>query len=331
MDNVSHPALEERQVTALPIIVTDTLLEQVLTAVLFSVFWIHVNAVNGFLIYLINKTNTLYDNVHYTLLSVYLVCDIIATNVLCVQVLPATITNNLLVFTAYYCRILSSIGIATYCTSIYMLAYIALERLLFFRYPLKYNRYFTKSKIIITFLVVFSLMMIFSIVVDVIYVRRPVAVFMTCVVVEGLGHLLQGAVIILVYVPTMGISIFTLINLGMLVKTHQARIYPMTDNIAIKQPIHNFLTRVRKHIRLLLSISGTFWLTIIPGMLIHINMSSSDATFQDINTRSNMTMFLLAKIGRLLKTIIPCMLNPFIYVYLLPDLRQAVTEILRWK
>ena len=34
----------------------------------------HVNTLNGFLIYVIKKTDTLYEKVHYTLLPIHMLC-----------------------------------------------------------------------------------------------------------------------------------------------------------------------------------------------------------------------------------------------------------------
>ena len=166
--------------TPLPFIVTGSLLEQVLTAAVVTVFWLYVNTVNGFLIYVIKKTNTLYENVHYTLLSIYMLCDIIFGNAVCFQILPATISNNVLVFYIYYCQIVSAIGKIIYLASVYILGYLAIERLVFFRYPFKYNMYFTKTKIKITSIILISLPIF-----DVIFVRVSLTTRMYCILPEN--------------------------------------------------------------------------------------------------------------------------------------------------
>ena len=311
--------------TRLPSILIGSLVEQVLTAVLVTFLWIYVNAVDGLLIYVIKKNVTLRENV----LSVYMICDIITTNVMFLQILPATIGNDLLVFSRYYCRILSVTGSAIYFTSIHMLAFLALERLAFFKYPLKYDRYFTKTKIKISFIILLSLTMLYTAVPDAILGRRPVNTMMACLLPEGYRHIFNPIVISVFFVPSIGISVITLIILGVLLKTHQAQVHPMVDNVEIQHPKKNFLKKIRKHIKIIVLISGTFWITILPGMAIRSTMFRSGVTREETDNRSNIMMFLLARVGWLMMTVFSSLINPLIYFFLLPDLRQAVVRYLR--
>ena len=314
--------------TRLPSILTGSLVEQVVTAVFVTFSWIYVNAVDGLLIYVIKKNATLRENVHYDLLSVYMICDIITTNVMFFQILPATIGNDLLVFSRYYCRILSVTGSAIYFTSIHMLAFLALERLTFFKYPLKYDRYFTKTKIKISFLILLSLTMVYTAVPDAILERKPVNTMMSCLIPEGYRDIFNPMAITVFFVPSIGISAFTLILLGVLLKTHQARVHPMVDNVEIQQPKRNFLKKVKKHIKIIVLISGTFWITILPGMVIRSTMFRSGVTREETDNRSNMMMFILARLGWLMMTVFSSFINPLIYLALLSDLRKAVVKFL---
>ena len=329
MDNlsVSHPAQDPTDIVntteVLPPIVTSSLLEQVLTAVGVAVFWLYVNIVNGFLIYVIKKTNTLCENVHYNLLSLYMLCDIIYSNLLFFQILPATIANNVLVFSYYYCSIGSAIAKAIFCFSIHMLGYLAIERLVFFRYPFRYRRYFTKTKIKITSIILLSLPMLYIIVTDAIFVRVPVTTRMYCILPDSYRKKANLIVIGFFFGPTILISICTLISLVLLVKKHQDRLNPM-DAMATQQPMKNMLTNVKGHIKMLLSVSGTFLLAILPGMIIRLVLFPSGATWKEVDTRTNMTVFIWAKIGWFVEMVLSSFINPFIYVTHLPDLRRAV-------
>ena len=330
MDNlsVSHPARDTTDIVSttelLPSIVTGSLLEQVFAAVGLTLFWIYVNAVNGFLLYVIRKTNTLYENVHYTLLSIYMLCDIISGNIIFFQGLPATISNNVLVFSIYYCRIVSAIGKIIYLTSVYILGYLAIERLVFFRYPFRYNRYFTKTKIKITSIILFSLPMLYTIVTDAVYVRVPGTTRMYCVLPDHHRKKYSLIINIIFFCPPLVISVFTLISLGLLVKKHQSRINPGIHDMATQQPIENMLTKVKRHMKILVSISGTFWIAIVPGVVIRMILFPSGAALKEADTRRDMTLFIWAKIGWFLENVFSRLINPVMYLTQLPDVRQAV-------
>ena len=315
--------------TPLPFIVTGSLLEQVLTAVVLTVFWLYVNTVNGFLLYVIKKTNTLYENVHYTLLSIYMLCDIISGNAVFFQILPATIFNNVLVFSIYYCQIVSAIGKIIYLASVYILGYLAIERLIFFRYPFRYNRYFTKTKIKIISIILISLPLIYTAVTDAFFVRIPVTTRMYCILPESYRKKSNLIAKIVFFGPSLVISIFTLISLGFLLKKHQNRLNPDMIDMATQQPIRNMLTKVKSHMKLILSISGTFWLTIVPGMVIRMILFPSGAAWDEADTRSDMTIFIWAKIGWSMEIFLSSLLNPLMYLIHLLDLRRAVRTHLR--
>ena len=312
--------------TPLPSVVTGSLLEQVLTATVVSLFWLYVNTTNAFLIYVIKKTNTLHENTHYTLLSLFMLCDIMSGNVILFQGLPVIITSNVLVFSLYYCQIISAIGKILNLTSVYMLGYLAIERLVFFRYPFRYNRYFTKTKIKITCMILFSLPMLYTIVIDALFVRIPVTTKMYCVLPESYTKKYNLIIKIVFFCPSLVISIFTLISFGLLVKKHQSRVNPGMIDMATQQPIENMLSKVKRHMKILLSISGTFWIAIVPGMVIRMILFPSGAAWNEADTRRDMTLFIWAKIGWFVEIVLSRLLNPVIYLTHLPDFRRAVWE-----
>ena len=314
-----------------PPVVTGSVLEQVLTAVVLALFWISVNAVDGLLLYVIKTTDAFREDVHYTILSINMLCGIVSCNIMFFHVFPSIIANDLVVFTDYYCRISSATGFAIYFTSIHMLAYLALERLAFFKYPFRYNRYFTKSKTTITFIILLSLSLLFTTVTDVVWVTTPVTTLLSCVQPARYRYIIDPTILIVYFVPCFGISLFALTSLGMLANTHRARMYPTGDNVLTQQPIKNFVKKVRKHMKIIILISGNFWLTSLPGMINHMTMHFSGVTWEETDTRRNMTMFILAKIGWFLMGVISILVNPFIYLSLLSDLRQAVLICLRLK
>ena len=326
--SVSHPTQDTTYIVntteteQLPSIVTGSSLEQVLTAVVITIFCLYVNTVNSFLIHVIKKTNTLCENVYYNLLTLYMLCDIISGNVIFFQALPATIANNVLVFSIYYCRIVSAIGKIIHLASVYILGYLALERLVLFRYPFRYNRYFTTTKLKITLIILFSLPILYTIVTDAIFVRVPVTTRMYCLLPESYRKKANLIVIGFFFCPTLLISIYTLISLGLLIKKHQARLNAMNDMAT--QPIKNMLTNVKGHMRMLLSISGTFLLTILPGIIIRLVLFPSGATWEEVDTRTDMTVFIWSKIGWFMEIILSSFINPIIYITHLPDLRRAV-------
>ena len=96
-------------------------------------------------------------------------------------------------------------------------------------------------------------------------------------------------------------------------------------DMATQQPIRNMLTKVKSDMKLILSISGTFWLTIVPGMVIRMILLPSGASWDEADTRSDMTIFIWAKIGWSMDIFLSNLLNPIMYVIHLLDLRRTVS------
>ena len=102
--------------------------------------------------------------------------------------------------------------------------------------------------------------------------------------------------LVVFFAPPAVISIFTLIALCMLVSEHQAKVThnnqgePATHRAEIR-----FVLVVKRNLKMLVLISGTLWLTIIPSFVIRSVIFSAGITWEDTDGRSSTPMFVLAK------------------------------------
>ena len=312
--------------------VTANLIEQVITATILATVWLYVNSISTFLIYVIKKTADLSDNPHFILLAWYMLCDILICNAHTLQSLPVTIMNDMTVLPHIYCRIFSTIGVGVYLASVYILGYLGLERYVFFRFPLKYTVWFSKKIILITSVILSSIGILYSLVLDIILVRQPVYTTKTCLITEEHRDILNPFTLVVFFAPSAGISIFTLIALRVLISQHQAKVTHNTQGeLATHGAEIKFVQVVKKNLKMLVLISGTLWFTIIPGFVIRSVIFSAGITWEDTDRRDTTTMFVLANTGWMMMTVLSSVINPIIYLSLLPQLRNAARKTLGLK
>ena len=130
------------------------------------------------------------------------------------------------------------------------------------------------------------------------------------------------------WLPSAVISIFTMINLRLLISTHQARVNPALTEGVDNQALDNLVTKVRKAIKMVTLVSGTFWVTMVPGIIIRSVVYNSGTTCNDTDTRRHMQAFVMARSGWLILTLMSTLINPIIYLTVQVELREAVMKCL---
>ena len=309
-------------------IVTDSVEEQVITMSAIIFVWIYGTSINSLLLYVIKQTPELYNNCQYTLQACYMLCDIVNNCVVVFNTVPILAANTMNVMSHGVCRAWGTAGIASYVTSVHVLGYLGLERYVYFCRPMKYDRFFSRIKIIITFICISSFGMFYSLLVELITVREPITTSMMCQSPQRVRSILNPLTIVLYWVPSAVISIFTLINLRLLISKHQARVTPAVTEGVVSQAYENMTNKVKKAIKMVALVSGTFWVTMVPGMIIRSVVYNSGITWNDTDTRRHMQAFVMARSSWLILTLMSTLVNPIIYLTVQVELRKAAMKCL---
>ena len=317
-------------VTTVTPIVTDSLLEQTITAGLLILFWMYVNISNGSLFYVIRNEYSLHTSQYMVLVS-YMVCDVLFCNLTLLHMVPVVISNDIHVMSVTASRIL--VAIATICVfpTFHLVGLLAYERYCYFVTPLQYPRKFTKPRIFAAVLMIYLFACCMVVTRDLISPRIPVA---TAVTYQEDSRAIEITNIFyaLVYaIPSGLISVVTLVKLGLLISQHKALVQPAQSDVRNEDQsaVSGIVVEpVKKALKMVGLVSGSFWLTTIPGFLIRIGLSASGVTWADTDQRISLPMFALARISFMMLTVISSVLNPIIYVSVLTELRVAAWKCL---
>ena len=309
-------------------IVTDSVEEQVITMSVIIFVWIYGSAINSFLLYVIKQTPELYDNCQYTLQACYMLCDIVNNCVVAFNTVPILAANTMNVMSHGVCRAWGTAGIASYHASVHVLGYLGLERYVYFCHPMKYNRFFSRIKIIITFICISLLGLLYSLLLELLIGRQPVTTVMMCQTPQRVRSIVNPVAILFYFVPSAVISIFTLIKMRWLISKHQARVTPAVTEGVVSQAYENMTNKVRKAIKMVGLVSGTFWATMVPGMIIRSVIYNSGTTWNDTDTRRHMQAFVMARLSWFTLTLMSTILNPIIYLTVQVELRKAAMKCL---
>ena len=327
-ENTTSPLDLTTMTEVLSPIVTDSVEEQVITMSVIIFVWIYGSSINSFLLYVIKQTPELYDNCQYTLQSCYMLCDIVYNSIVAFNTIPILAANTMNVMSHGVCRAWGTAGVASFLTSAHVLGYLGLERYVYFCHPMKYNRFFSRRKIIITCISVSSLGLLYSFLVELLTVRQPVTTVMMCQTPQRVRGILTSFTVLYFLLPSALISIFTLIKMRWLISKHQARVTPALTEGEVSQAYENLTNKVRKAIKMVGLVSGTFWATMVPGMIIRSVIYNSGTTWNDTDTRRHRQAFVLARLSWFTLTLISSLLNPIIYLTVQVELRKAALKCL---
>ena len=315
----------ETMATIAPI-VTDSLWEQAIIAGLLILFWLYVNASNGSLLYAIRSDHSLHTS-QFMVLVPYMVCDTLYCNFTLLLMVPMVISNNIHVLPATACRIITTAFSGCFLSSVHLIAFLSYERYCYFVTPLVYTKKFTKCRIFTTVLTIFLFSFFMGLAVDLIEPRVAVATIMSYQV-TGLASQISNVVYAVFYViPSGVISVMTLIKLRLLISKHKAQVHPTQSDVMNEDQsvVSGIIVKpVKKALKMIALVSGSFWLTIMPGVLIRMTLSASGVTWEDTDQRISLSLFALSRTSYMLITVMSSVLNPIIYMTVLTEVRRAV-------
>ena len=301
--------------------VTDSLEEQIITAGLLFVFWIYVNILNGSLMYVIRREYSLHTPQYMVLVS-FMVCDTMYCNLTLLHMVPVVISNNIHLMNVTVARIITSIMISFLLSTVHLVALIAYERYCFFVTPLKYTFKFTKCRIYTSVTAIFLMAACVGVGGDLVDPRIAVATNMIYQL-KGMGKQISNIFYLFLYIiPSGAMSVMTLIRLGQVISRHKAQVEQIGEDETAGSG--NLVKSVKQAVKMVALVSGSFWLTTIPGFLIRLGLSTSGVTWADTDHRVSLAMFALSRGSIMLMTILSSVLNPIVYLSVLGEVREAV-------
>ena len=307
-------------------IVTDSRWEQGITAGLLIFFWLYVNFTNGSLFYVIRKEYSLHTP-QYMVLGSYMVFDVLYCNLTLLHMVPVVISNKIKVMPDMVSRIIVAVYMSFLLSSFHLIGLQAYERYSYFITPLKYPRKFTKRRIFTAVIIVLVLAFCFAFGADLISPRIPVATIMTYQVTGLATKLTSISYAVFYAIPSGTMSVVTLIKLRALISKHKAQLQSAVsiDMNEDQSAISGILVKpVKKALKMVGLVSGSFWLTITPGFLTRIGLSASGVTWAYTDQRISLSLFALSRASYMLLTVMSSILNPIIYITVLTELREAI-------
>ena len=313
-------------------IVTDSLSEQVITVSLLLAFWLYVNLTNGFLLYVMKKVKAL-ETPQSMILASYMVCDMLYCNFQLPIMVPIAISNRLDIMPLKLCRAWMTPTTGFLLTSFHLIGLIGYERYCYFITPLKYTKIFTKVRIYATVTIIYLVSFCISLTVELTATRALKSTHMTCQTTGQDSKISNIFYFTFYFIPCGTVSVITLIRLRLIISKHKAQVAVLPEVISEDQTIVNGLMvkPVKQAIRMVSLVSGSFWLTTMPGAIIRVSLSSAGVTHAVTDYRTSIPLFALSRGSYLLITLVSSILNPIIYIAVLVDLREAVWKCIRLK
>ena len=311
-------------------IVTGSLTEQVITVSLLLTFWLYVNLTNGFLLCVMRKMRVL-DTPQYMILASYMVGDVLYCNTQLPVMVPIAIESRMDAISEMTCRVFITACTGFILACFHLVCLIAYERYSYFITPLKYPRKFTKVRIYLIVATIYTVSFCISLVVDLISPRIPVATTMSCQATGPYIKITNILYFIFFFIPSGLVSVVTLIRLRLMMSKHKAQVAALPQAIGGDQSAVNgiIVKPIRQAVKMVSLVSGSFWLTTMPGAIIRLSLSASGVTWLDTDYRVSLSLFALSRASYLLITLVSSVLNPIIYITVLPGIREAAWKILR--
>ena len=210
-----------------------------------------------------------------------------------------------------------------------MVGILAYERYFYFINPLRYPGMFTKARIYTTVAVIYIFSFCMSLAFDLIEPRVPVATVMTYQASAWASKINNIVFIFVYFIPSGTMSVVALIKLRLLISKHQAQVHPTEFNVmnGDQSAVSGVIVKpMKKALKMVGLVSGSFWLTTMPGFLIRLSLSASGVTWADTDYRTSLLTFVFSRVSYMLVVVLSSVINPVIYITVLTELREAARK-----
>ena len=177
--------------------------------------------------------------------------------------------DSVTVLPTFVCARMAVVMGGSFFTMSLLKGLITYERYVTFFRPLTYSKYFTVTKMVLTSILLHSCGQSFSIVLQLVTEMKLIATALVC---KSKGQGLKWAnplVVIVFQVPPAVFSIFVMIRLRLLLsRSYAAKITTNNNSVARVNQNKEQALSVRKAIKMISLVSGSFWFTSIPALLL---------------------------------------------------------------
>ena len=89
--------------------------------------------------------------------------------------------------------------------------------------------------------------------------------------------------------------------------------------------------QAQKALKMILLVSGSYWGTSIPATMLWLSAKNMVKSWEELDSRVNVTAFALMRSGSFLITIVSSFLNPLIFFWNRKDMRRYLLKMVGWK
>lgn len=272
---------------------------------------------------------------HMYIIASYAIMDIVMVTV----VMPSTIVILFIEhdFPQWLCSAKSVIGIGLLFSSDYMVSLLAVERYVYFCKPYHYHKIFTLKKIVAYVMFIVTFPLAYTVGTEIAIGRIMYFSVMDCQLKQaGLHGYYQVA---LFFAPPILLTSYSLTNIVMLIIRQRNSVLPaVTSPNPIAQTSQSMTTNrqasyekkstPKKALRLLLLVSGTFYLTFLPAEAARTALFNSGLTWAEAETRQDRSAAFQLRMQSLSYYGISPMINPLVYYSTMRELRRSLFRLL---
>ena len=218
----------------------------------------------------------------------------------------------------WLCSVTGILAPAMLFLSFHILTLMALERYCYFAMPFKHGRLFSTKKIIVVEVILWCFSLTFSTTIHVTKRRTYYDVVLMCQ--SPTAGLFIYAQLVLYILPAIGGITFAIVKLWRLRRQHQAQLKTRTH--MENSRAENRIKKTSAAIRIIVLISGLFWITYLPPALFRLVVFANGSTWEKLDDFSQPNLSYAFRYFNMIIFTLSSALNPFIYLLSHRELRR---------
>ena len=202
------------------------------------------------------------------------------------------------------------------------IAAIACERYVFFCHPFRYLQQFSKARIVAAVVMCYTIPIIVLMTPSMESGSTFHASILSCTISDNKP---SGKFFALIVLPSAAVTIYCMIRVWCLSRSAAVGPGVVGNQQTLATPVH----QARKTLKMILLLSGTFWVTSLPAYVSWMTIFMAGNTWEDLDSRRYIGPSIVMRLTMFTHCFVSSAVNPLIYYYSRKDLRLATCKLLR--
>ena len=191
---------------------------------------------------------------------------------------------------------------------------------------MKYHHFLHKNVLLVIFVTIYTVSITLTMITQIIYGRYISTTYLIAHMRSDGWSKRLGLIVI---IPVTVVTVVSLLSIQILI-VKKRKISPAEVGVNVSDQDMVLRKKAKSAMTLILAVSGAYWVTYLPAIIVINVIHSKGYSLQDVDKRKSIAVTLVTRYALFLYTSISSVMNPCIFYCIHPEIQQRVQTFKRF-